>query len=305
MGGAVTGDWLLHGAVMAVSFFNTLLLLWLGLTVLLNAERRTWGIWLAGGGLLAGAAFLAIHSAIYGQGLAYVGWSMNFWWHAGWLLVVALPFSWYLVILWYAGFWEEQGTALHHRHQPWLLMAAFWALGLCNLLLFANPFPSYTQVIQLRLANTPSIGGIPLLGVLYPLYIVICVGLSLDVLWQPGPTARMMGDLARRRAHPWLVATSLTLLAVSGLVAWVVIWTLLNARQRALVGVYVSMERSLAWFDLSTDALIGIAILFLGQAIVSYEVFTSQTLPRRGLRRHWQSIVLLAAACGLVWWEPA
>ncbi len=35
----------------AVSFFNTIALLWLGLTVLLNAERQRWGTWLAGGGL--------------------------------------------------------------------------------------------------------------------------------------------------------------------------------------------------------------------------------------------------------------
>ncbi|MEN8185421.1 MAG: DUF58 domain-containing protein, partial [Myxococcota bacterium] len=36
-------------------FFNAILLIWLGLTVLFNAERRTWGIWLAGGGLLCAA----------------------------------------------------------------------------------------------------------------------------------------------------------------------------------------------------------------------------------------------------------
>ena len=48
----MTGSFFLDWAIMAVSLFNTILLLWLGLTVLLNAERRTWGVWLAGGGLL-------------------------------------------------------------------------------------------------------------------------------------------------------------------------------------------------------------------------------------------------------------
>ncbi len=47
MSGNFSLDWL----TLAVSLFNTILLLWLGLTVLLNAERRSWGIWMAGGGL--------------------------------------------------------------------------------------------------------------------------------------------------------------------------------------------------------------------------------------------------------------
>ena len=40
----MTSTFILDWAIMAVSLFDTILLLWLGLTVLLNAERRTWGI---------------------------------------------------------------------------------------------------------------------------------------------------------------------------------------------------------------------------------------------------------------------
>ena len=43
-------------AARALTFFNVLVLLWLGLTVLLNAERRRLGTWLTGGGLLLGGA---------------------------------------------------------------------------------------------------------------------------------------------------------------------------------------------------------------------------------------------------------
>ena len=49
---AMTGILWLDWAILAMSLFNTVLQLWLGLTVLLNAERRSWGIWLASGGLL-------------------------------------------------------------------------------------------------------------------------------------------------------------------------------------------------------------------------------------------------------------
>ena len=65
----MTGAFYLDWAVVAVSLANATLLTWLGLTVLLNAERRTWGIWLAGCGLLMGGAFFFSHSAILGHGL--------------------------------------------------------------------------------------------------------------------------------------------------------------------------------------------------------------------------------------------
>ena len=187
----MTGRFFLDWAVMAVSLFNTILLLWLGLTVLLNAEQRTWGIWLAGGGLLMGGAFFISHTAILGHGLGYASQGMDFWWHLGWGPVVATPFAWYLIILWYAGFWDEQSTSLRHRQRPWFFLAVALTVGLVALLIFANPLPSYWQVAQLDLSATPSIGGIPLLILAYPLYIVFCISLSLDVLRRPGPAAHV------------------------------------------------------------------------------------------------------------------
>src|SRR5947209_1184240 len=104
----MTGEFWLDWAIMAVSLFNTILQLWLGLNILLNAERRSWGIWLAGGGLMLGGAFFVSHSAILGRGLNDVSQGMDFWWHVGWIPVSVLPFVWYLVVLWYAGFWDDR-----------------------------------------------------------------------------------------------------------------------------------------------------------------------------------------------------
>jgi hypothetical protein len=50
-------------AQFSVSLFNTILLLWLGLTVFLNAQNRSWGTYLASGGLLLGGTFFLAHSA--------------------------------------------------------------------------------------------------------------------------------------------------------------------------------------------------------------------------------------------------
>ena len=67
----MSSDAILDGAILAISLFNTMLLVWLGLTVLLNAERHTLGIWMAGCGLLMGGAFFLSHSVLVGQDMDF------------------------------------------------------------------------------------------------------------------------------------------------------------------------------------------------------------------------------------------
>jgi signal transduction histidine kinase len=284
-------DWILEWATLAVSLFNTILLLWLGFTVLLNAERRNLGIWLAGGGLLLGGAFFLSHSIILGHGLDYFGRGVNFWWHLGWIPVVLAPFAWYLVMLWYAGFWEEHVSPTRSRHRGWFMLLIGMTVCMTYLLVFANPLPSFTQAAQLNLNATPSVLGVPILILFYPLYILLCTGLSLDALRRPGPTLRVMGHLARQRARPWLIAASIVLLLVSLLVGAVMMWIVLNAR---LYAYDFYMARTVVAFDLTISLLIAISVTLTGQAVVSYEVFTGKTLPRRGLQRYWQRAFILA-----------
>jgi signal transduction histidine kinase len=267
--------------------------------VLLNAERRTWGIWLASGGLFMGAAFFVSHTAILGYGLHHVGGGTDFWWQVGWVPVITLPFVWYTVMLWYSGYWEHRQGDLQRRQRPWFFLAGLLAIALVGLFTIANPLPSYSQVAQLNLAATPALAGIPIVILVYPLYITLCIVLSLDALRRPEPSARVMGDLARRRARPWLVAASVVLLIVSLLVAWVMMWIVSNARHYAVYEVYASMSLAVAWFDLIIASLIALSIVLLGQATVAYEVFAGKTLPRRGLMHHWRLAVILAAGYGL------
>ena len=60
-------------------------------------------------------------------------------------------------------------------------------------------------------------------------------------------------------------------------------------------GIYSALAVTLAWFDLVIAALIGLAVMLLGQAIVAYEVFTGATLPRRGFARYWRNAIILGA----------
>jgi len=292
----------LNWALIAVSLFNTILLAWLGLTVLLNSDRRAWGIWLGGGGLLLGAAFFLSHTIILGLGLASFGWNTIFWWLAGMVPAIILPAAWYVAMLWYAGFWERPHSDLHRRQRPWLMAAlALLVLGLLALVLsiflLATPV---SLLAQIRLYFRWSIAGVPLLALGYSVYIVLCIGLSLDALRRPGPSARVMGQLARRRASPWLAAASLDLLVVGLLVSGTMAWLAQETQRTFFINVYDRSAELIAWLDLIIATLLGISVLLLGQAVISYEVFTGKTLPRRGLARHWYGMVVLAAGYGLL-----
>lgn len=297
----MTDRLILDWPLMALSLFNTISLTWLGLTVLLNSDRRSWGIWLASGGLLMGGVFFVSHTAILGLGLDQLSWwSMIFWWSVGLVPAIALPFAWYVVMLWYAGFWEKASSSLRRRQRPWFFLTVLLlSVGLVSLIMgvVLLAVPS-TNLAPLRSFIRSSVAGIPLLALGYSGYVILCIALSLDALRRPGPSRRIMGSLARRRAHPWLAAASLALLLVSLLVAGVVLWIVQDARQRTFLEIYAESAVIIALFDLFISLIIAVAIVLLGQAVVSYEVFTGKTLPRRGLSRHWRRAAILAAGYG-------
>ncbi|MEK7785833.1 MAG: hypothetical protein AAB658_10515, partial [Chloroflexota bacterium] len=235
------------------------------------------------------SAFFVSHSAILSNGLNNISRGADFWWHVGWVPVIALPFAWYLVVLDYTGLWKTK------RQQVSFIVTVAVAILLVGLLLFANPLPSFDQVARSNLSATPEVGGIPLLIIIYPLYIMLCTGLSLAALRRPSPSERMMGDLARRRARPWLMVTSVVLLIVSLLVTWVMLWVIQSIHLS-----FDAVTLTIGGFDLVIESLIGFAIVCIGQAVVAYEVFTGKTLPRGGLLRQWRNGIILAAGYGAV-----
>jgi hypothetical protein len=293
----MTEHWLLNWAVMAVSLFNTVLLIWLSLTVALNAERRDWGVWLTAGELLLGGIFFFSHSVILAYGPEFFARSVNIWWQIGWVPVVSSPYAWYVVMLWYAGFWRGTTTRLYRRHWPFFVLASLLIVVVLALVWFANPLPSMNQITNLEISATPVFMGMPILVLVYPVYIIMCLLLSLDALWHPVPSPRVMGDIARKRARPWLVAATLSLVAVSILVVWVMVWVIRNAQTRSYdPGVALTITL----FDLVIASLITLSVILMGQAMASYEIFTGRSIPRQGLGRLWRRAVILAVGYSIV-----
>jgi signal transduction histidine kinase len=300
----MSGNLLLDGAILSISLFNTIALLWLALTVLLNAQRRPWGVWLIGLGLAAGAFFFVSHGVIASRGLEGDLAARDTWWHLGWAPVTVAPLSWYIAMLWYSGFWEKPATeglaawrGLRRWHSLGLVLAGAGCALVLVLLVRSNPLPNYAGLSELRLLPSLSLAGVPLLVWTYAGYMAACILLALDALRRPGPTRRVMGQQARHRARPWLVATSLTLLSVSLLVTWAMLAIVRHVETPG--GPPEALALLVARFDLGIAFLLGYAVTLLGQAITSYEVFTGKALPRNVMRRQWYLLLVMGAVFAL------
>lgn len=290
----MNADFFLDWAGLAVSLFNTISLLWLGLTVLLNSDRRTVSTWLTGGGMLLGALLFTSHTAILGRGLANTSFGMDFWWWISWGPAIAAPLAWYGAMLWYSGF--QLGRT--HPHRPWLIANVGLATAIVLLLILANPLPSYDHVAHRGLVPTPTVAGIPLLILLYLVYSILCYLLPLDLLRRAEAAARPLAAAARRRARPWLTAVSVFWLLAGVVMVWTALWALRAEPAPTLADPAVA--RTAKRFDLVISELIAMAVTLLGRAIVGYAVFTGRPLPRHGFFRQWRSTVILAAGYSTV-----
>lgn len=283
--------YLLDAALIAVSFFNQIALIWLGLTVLLNAERRVWGAWMAGLGLLLGGAFFTVHSSIVGRVITTLDAEMHVWWPIFWLPFIFGPYLWYLVIAWYTG-------AVRTNQRAWLPIVSLLGIAALVFLLFGTPLPSYDAIVQRAPVPILAIAGVPVAILIYPVFSLLCILLSLSALIHPAATDRFMGDLARRRARPWLIAASLTLLLIGLIVGLLAAWLLNLVQAGRVPGPTLETIAAIMVFDLLISALIAVVVVLVGRAVVSYEVFTGKTLPRGGLSRQWRQSLLLAAGYG-------
>ncbi|MEI7644836.1 MAG: ATP-binding protein [Chloroflexales bacterium] len=282
-------DW----ALIAGSLFNTITLLWLGLTVLLSAERRSWGTWLAGGGLLFGGLFFVGHTAVVGRVIGAFDDEMSLYWRLGWLVLIIAPYLWYAVMAWYCG-------GLRARPER-LRLAGVGALGVLAVLLalFVDPLPSYADLAQPVFGPTSILSGTTLTRMIYPGFAALCIVLALLSLRAPTASGRFMGDLARQRARPWLLAASAMLLAIALAIGAASVWFLDQARAGLFPGLTARGVGMIIGFDFLVGMMIAVTVVLIGQAVVSYEIFTGAALPRGELARQWRRTLILGGIYAL------
>jgi signal transduction histidine kinase len=85
--------------------------------------------------------------------------------------------------------------------------------------------------------------------------------------------------------------TSILQIIVSVAVGWMLFWTTQHEGEPRL---FIERMSVLNWFDFIIQILVAGSIYALGEAIVSYEIFTGKILPRQGFRRHWRNAIVVS-----------
>ncbi len=288
----------LSGAILVSSVFNTLLLFWLGFTLLLTAARRNLGVWMAALGLFAGGVFFLDHTALVILDLTHARSALGNWWHLGWAALVLAPFTWYGAVLWHTGFWEGN-SRLRREHRPLFGLTGLLTAVLLVVVVIAEPVPSGLELISLYFASAPTLFGVPLVALLYPLFIFMCTGAALLALLRPGPSAHATQASARERARPWLLRAALALVSVAVFMVIVLLWMVSYAGRYSLEEILRQPRLEAFALDLGISLLITLAIVLIGESAVVYEAFTGRALPRQGLRRQWRYLLLVAGGYSL------
>lgn len=247
-------DWML----LALSLANGIVLLWLGLVVLLNTDRRTAGVGLLVAAAWLGSIFFAAHTAILASGEGPASKSLNLWWEIGWLPLLALPLTWYGIVLWYGGFGVDDTLRRRHR-LPLILLTALCALLVVAFFATAN-FPSFLDTVNLRFDVAMTLWGAPWFLVLYPLYMLASLALCFDALLRPASAPTRYGAAARGRARPWLLAANSLLLVVGALVTAIMIWVARTPGPTATNELFGDALPALAAWSVDADAARSLAL---------------------------------------------
>jgi two-component sensor histidine kinase len=310
---------LLNMALLALSLFNAMLLLWLGVTIAFNAARPRSGIYVAGATVVLAGLFFAAHALAVATRYRLAEIDFPPWWIGGWLTVIVLPFAWYGLCLWYAGYIVRNPAYSRARGSHYLflpvrrietvLTAVVLTLTLLIMLLFLSLLPlprdGATRTVS-GLLPSLSLGGVPLFAWLYAGDSIFCIALSIYTLRDHArlgphvdPEAQAFVH-ARTRARPWLFLTAFALLGVAVIASAVLLSSIYTLREWPLTLLFEMFADDLARVDLVAIAMLSIGIVALGQAVVSYEVLSDRLLPRGELRRQWRNVNILSAGFAVV-----
>ena len=276
----------------ALAFFNSSLLFWLGLTVFFYADTRSSGVYFAFVNLIAGGLFFLLHSLNFAgrSGPVFLEW---LWYLEFWILFF-LPAGWYLVVLYYLGFWDPGTKREFSRHR--ILLPALLILLMINLalIILGGRPPSLREALRADPSFVlESWSGIIFLPTLAMYLTLATVPPFLALLAEPAPEKDWKGR-ARGRARLSMVLAAAGLAGVSLLViALLGVAYLLNPAN--FYGGLIGLGPYLWLGEAPVLILISFALITLGRAIISYEIFSQKALPRLELARHWNIYIAFAA----------
>ena len=319
---------------IALSAFNLITFLWLGLMVLLLGDRRSLITWVGGIGLLLAALFFLCHGALVGAGVPEGASPSDVWWRVSWLPAFVAPLFWAATGLHYAGLagvWRSLRLPLLGA------LATLGALTVMLALLYWPALAHYGDFIRLldaslRLrqpvqATTDASPVLPALGLAFVVYIAACACLP----WILLVARRLLPDATRRgeqpasdetllwdagdawsRARTGLIGASLCMMAAGAVVAGIGALVLLAEHRSAVTAVTGTLPLPspttrpghvpiiLVGADLVVQGALAGLGLTLGRAVLRQGILVERRLPQRGYLSHWRGMALVAGVLAAV-----
>ncbi len=287
-----------QAVALAVSIFNAIICLWLGLTVWLDGGRER-GPRLAAAGMLMAGVFFLIHAAVVGKGPPLSGLGIPFWWRVISVPSLLAPYAWYATMVWYTGV-SDRALAVHKV----LLIVLGLFIGLLVLLLTAiYPLPPELRTFALRIVPAWLVAGLPFLIAGYLLTLIICFVLPIHALWTGTGRSDHLPSHAWARVRTWLVRTSLLGL-LAGMVALGGAVLIFSGQSANLDQPFHEPDAAqisqFFQFDVGVLVIVAAALGTAGQAAGAYAAFTERPLPQWNRVDQWRWLVLIAATFALV-----
>ncbi|WP_367897984.1 ATP-binding protein [Leptospira sp. WS58.C1] len=269
--------------ICSVFIFLSTNLFWLGSTTGTNLEKKNAAAYFSIFTLIV-SSLLFSFSAILGQnGFSVVSSYPILYFFPGLVLLILIPFGWFVVIVWFFGFLRKKG----------IFLFVFYILSICQLvaisiLLIYNPAKTwnislfeYWKFVPVSFKSA------------YLIYIFTCVLLSLLCLFLFKISDNSLSELGRQKAVPFLKMIGFSLLGVVLLVSVLFLGEEFGLIENPILKAEKEPEYFYG-FVLCTQALICISILVLGWALTSYEILTGRILPKISLKQEWKNSVYTA-----------
>ncbi|AYV55766.1 ATP-binding protein [Leptospira kmetyi] len=264
--------------ICSVFLFLSSILLWLASTTIVNLERReraaTFTIWI----LISVSALFGFFSWIGESGLIVVSNYSAVYFLPGIFGLILIPFGWFFIVVWFLGFLREKRI---YRIFFWLLLIAQ-----ISAVVF---FFIWSRKISLKLSLFHFWNIVPFsFRLSYLVYILFCITIPIVALFSFRVSKNVLPEIARNKAVPFLKTISLLLFGVLILVFFL----FLGQGTGIIEDPVARSDRDpipFYGFLIGILFLVSVSILVLGQALISYEIFTGRILPKISLREEWRN----------------
>ncbi len=300
--------------ICSVFFYLSSILLWLASTTIVNLEKRNWPATFTITILIVVSMLFGFFSWIGELGILNI---LNYpavYFFPGILGLILIPFGWFFIIVWFLGLLKVNYSVSQNfpngfgKTNVWNLLFIHLKgrsvkiyfgktvyYKLCILLLLSSQifaivfFLNWSQKFTIDISIFNFWNVVPFsFRLSYLFYILICIFIPVVALFTYRTSKKILPEIAKNKAVPYLKTISLLLLGVVILVFFLFLGGEIGIIEDPVLKLFINPIPFYV-FLIGIQFLVSVAVLTLGQALISYEIFTGRILPKIGLRCEWRN----------------